>query len=157
MGIRCIYPSATRLSHWDPWLSVPRLLVVWLYRLSLFKKIVLSQLPAISMPMDLCRHNPLIAKRIINRSNLNGIKGSDTSCYGEIGIWHRPSMTGTANVQGILHQQRRSAVFTSSFPLPSLRPSKGGPRQRTGKLFRQRLDLLNRRYETRELQRGFLC
>jgi hypothetical protein len=24
--------STTRLSQWDPWLSVPRLLVVWLYR-----------------------------------------------------------------------------------------------------------------------------
>jgi len=24
--------SATWLSQWDPWLSVPRLLVVWLYR-----------------------------------------------------------------------------------------------------------------------------
>jgi hypothetical protein len=31
-------PSATRLSQWDPWLSVPRLLVVWLYRGLVFLK-----------------------------------------------------------------------------------------------------------------------
>jgi hypothetical protein len=69
------------------WLSVPRLLVVWLYRQSLFKKIVLSYLSAISMPIDLYRGNRLIVKRIINKLNFNENNGSDTSCYRETKIW----------------------------------------------------------------------
>jgi hypothetical protein len=46
-----------------------------------------SDLSAISMPIDLDRSNRMIVKRIINKWSLNENKGSDASCYREIEIW----------------------------------------------------------------------
>jgi hypothetical protein len=52
-----------------------------------FQDNFVSDLSAISMPIDLDRSNRMIVKRIINKWSLNENKGSDASCYREIEIW----------------------------------------------------------------------
>ena len=55
--------SATRLSQWDPWLSVPRLLVVWLYR-QYVNFVFLLLFTANIMPRRNLSINLLISKKL---------------------------------------------------------------------------------------------
>jgi 23S rRNA maturation mini-RNase III len=51
-----------------------------------FQENIVSDLSAISMPIDLDRSNRVIVKRNPNKRSLNENKESDTSCYREIKI-----------------------------------------------------------------------
>ena len=53
----------------DPWLSVPRLLVVWLYRQSILKPFFLSKLWAILVPKEIECLNSLISKGLLESWN----------------------------------------------------------------------------------------
>jgi len=81
-------PSATRLSQWDPWLSVPRLLVVWLYRGLVFLKNGKANL----VPEGEICMKPIEFKYVQKRAPPTGVLFLWTSCQGRgnFCIWDDP-------------------------------------------------------------------